>query len=174
MKEILIFLAIAFAFLTCCFKLQQIAKSDNIVLTKEDYIAKNGNYKYEDIRQNTFNYIKKYRNGRVFQTRKLYPQVVVYTNVVDTDNPYRKKFQDIMRQYSINEKWKKGYYFISFNMHMVEDLEFANKQEEAEYIAFSKDCDYFCIIDLRKKLIFKGTSNSEKYINSVLYAFFNN
>ena len=175
MKEILIFIAVAIAFIISCFKFYQIPLSeDKVTVTNADYIAKNGKYKYQNINVDTFNYIKKYNNGRIYKARKLHPKVVVYTNVVDTDNPYRKKFQKTMGNYSHSTKWKKGYNFLSFNMHMVEDLSFASKKEEIEYFSFSKDCDYFCIIDLRKKLIFKGVHNSDNYVGSVLYAFFNN
>ena len=175
MKEILIFTSIAIAFVFSCFKLNQIPTiEDKITVTKEDYVAKNGNYKYSPIKENTFNYIKKYSNGRYYRTRKKHPKVVIYTNVVDTDNPHREEFQNIMKKYANSLKWKKGYSFISFDRHMVEELDFANKKEEAEYFSTSEDCDYFCIIDLRKKLIFKGVNNSGKYVGSVLYAFFNN
>ena len=175
MKEVLIFTAIAIAFIASCIKLQQIPTEEKpVVVTKADMTAKNGNYKYQTVSENTFNYIKKYGNGRFYRVRKKYPKVVIYTNVVDTDNPYRKEFQDTMKKYAINEKWKKGYSFISFDRHMVEELEFSNRQAEAEFFSTSKDCNYFCIIDLRKKLIFKGVSSSKEYVGSVLYAFFNN
>ena len=143
-----------------------------IVNSPGEMVSKNGRYKYNPIRKDTLNYIKTLNSGRIYRAKDKHPRVVFYTNVVDTTCPYRRNFQNVMKKYAKSESWNQGYTFINIDTHMVEELYFVNNQDKREYFSFNKDCDYFCIVDLKKNLIYHGISNSDGYVNAVLYAFF--
>ena len=175
MKQVITIIIIVAAVFAAAHYYDKAKYSDVKSVPKSDYIAKNGNYSYSPLKQGSLNHLKtNFNSGRVYRAKDKHPKVVIYTNVLDTSCPYRKNFQKNMAKYSKSEKWGKGYSFVSLDTHQAQSMEFDTVQEANDYFSFIHDCDYFCIIDMDKNLIFTGTNNSDDYVYDVLSAFYNN
>ena len=142
-------------------------------------LNKNNNFSYQPLKKDILDYLKYNDNYNLNATSK----IVFYYNGAGCDAI--KHFQETMNKYKHSNDWNKSYTFIGFNVPKSGCLQtndenilrkkgmiscYSNEWKNFELLIH--ECNPFCIVNLEKKLFFKGSKTLDEYIYNVLYYFY--
>ena len=119
---------------------------------------------------NLYSYL--YENG-YFKKAEQGKRMVIYTNVYDLVCPYQEQMLKDINGYKNSPDWTQKYTFVEYRTAQRQEMMF-NKQEDFEkFKAFNDTCSVFCIIDIDRMAVFRGTKKGDsKYLYNALATFY--